>query len=354
MSKNKKIICFIDSFNSGGAQKQMAMLANGLSKNNQVTTLQYHDLNFFSRLLENNISQKKILTRNRLMRIIKILLYFNKKNPEVIISFLHGPNNYAALYKMIFFWRRVTLVVGERNLNHKGLKLKDLIIRFSHLFATFIVCNSNAQKLVLSKYFKRKLYFIPNGTDFKFNNQTSEAKKTKSKQVKLVVAARFIKQKNPLGLIKAIEKMDNVSVYWYGELFKHLPTYDQAIEYIKKNGVNNFYFMGSSKNIYAEFEKYDAMILPSYYEGCPNAIIDGMLCKMPILASDVSDNKLYLEHQDYLLFDPFNPKDISSKIKVFLSLDNDALNTISKQNFKHAKKHFDHKTMINNYLKLIE
>ena len=90
---NKKIVCFIDSFNSGGAQKQMVMLANGLSKKNSFITLQYHDLNFFSKLLRKKIIRKKVLTTNKLIRIIKIVSFFRKENPEVIISFLHGPNN---------------------------------------------------------------------------------------------------------------------------------------------------------------------------------------------------------------------------------------------------------------------
>ena len=111
--------------------------------------------------------------------------------------------------------------------------------------------------------------------------------------------------------------------------------------------------MGSVENIYHEFEKYDAMILPSYYEGCPNAIIDGMFCGLPILASDVSDNRLYLEHQSSLLFNPHDPKDIYSKINIFLSLDTNNLDYISKKNIESAKKHFDHKNMVNNYLNLL-
>ena len=47
---NEKIVCFIDSFNSGGS-KTDGYVANGLSKKNRVITLQYHDLNFFSKIV---------------------------------------------------------------------------------------------------------------------------------------------------------------------------------------------------------------------------------------------------------------------------------------------------------------
>ena len=41
-----KVICFIDSLNGGGAQKQIILLANGLSEKYDVSILYYHNLNF--------------------------------------------------------------------------------------------------------------------------------------------------------------------------------------------------------------------------------------------------------------------------------------------------------------------
>ena len=69
----KNVVCFIDSFNSGGAQKQMVMLANGLCVKNKVKTLQYHDLNFFSEFLNKSIFQYKVLMTNKFSRIFGIL-----------------------------------------------------------------------------------------------------------------------------------------------------------------------------------------------------------------------------------------------------------------------------------------
>ena len=106
-------------------------------------------------------------------------------------------------------------------------------------------------------------------------------------------------------------------------------------------------------NINKELIKYDALILPSFYEGCPNAIIDAMYCGLPVLASDVSDNRIYLEHQNELLFDPYSIDDIILKIKYFTSLDLSELKSISQNNILKAKKYFDVDVMVNNYLKLI-
>lgn len=349
-----KIVCFIDSFAGGGAQKQMVVLANGLSKSYTVKTLQYHNLDFFSKLLNPNIEKVKIIDSNKLVRVIKLLIFFYKENPSVIISFLYGPNNYAALYKLIFFWRKTNLIAGERNLNPNKLNLKDFLVRLGHLFATHIVCNSNAQKQKLSKYFKKKLVFIPNGAIQDIRCKKIFNEKKKSNAVRLVVPARFLDQKNPIGLIKSIQNLKNVEVYWYGKVFKHFPIYNEAMSYIKNNSINNFHLMPSTINIHAELIKYDALILPSFYEGCPNAIIDAMNCGLPVLASDVSDNRMYLDHQDMLLFNPHDVSDIVSKIKHFISLDLSEIKSISKNNILMAKKYFNPDIMVNNYIKLIK
>ena len=333
--KSKKIICFTDSFNSGGAQKQMVMLANGLSTTNKVKTLQYHDLNFFSELLNKSIFQHKVLMTNKLSRIFGILKVLNKENPDIIIAYLTGPNNYAAFYKMIFFWRKTTLIVGERNLNINKLTTRDLIIRFSHLIANSIVCNSNAQKSILQKVFGEKVRFIPNGT----NIDNIELKNIAKKNYNLIVPARFI-------------NLPNVDVYWYGEIFKEYDIYKNCIDFIKNNNLKNFHFKDSVNNIYDEMLKYDALMLPSFYEGCPNAIIDAMLLGLPVLASNVSDNQIYLKHQKEFLFDPNNTEDIQRAIKLFYNTDIKRLKVISDNNIIQAKIFFDPKNMVTNYINL--
>ncbi|MDA8895358.1 glycosyltransferase [Flavobacteriales bacterium] len=344
----KNIVCLIDSFNSGGAQKQMVMLVNGLCESNKVKTLQYHDINFFSDLLNKSVFQHKVLKSNKLSRIFHILKVLYKERPDIIISFLTSPNNYAALYKMIFFWRKTTLIVGERNLNINKLTTRDLITRFSHFIANFIVCNSDAQKNNLQKIFGEKVRFFPNGTFI----DKIEFKNITNRNYHLIVSARFVNQKNPMGLLKALKNLSNIHVYWYGEIFKEHDIYKESIEFIKNNNLKNFHFKAPTKDILSEMLKYDALILPSFYEGCPNAIIDAMLVGLPVLASNVSDNQIYLEHQKEFLFDPNNTDDIQRTIKLFYNTDIKRIKAISENNITQAKIFFDPKKMILNYIRL--
>lgn len=356
----KKIICFSDSFNSGGAQKQLMMLANGLvDRNYEVATLQYYNLNFFSKYLDNRILRIEIIHKNKFIRIIKILYSLFLFKPNCIISFLHVPNNYAALYKVIFFWRKTTFITGERNLNVADLSFKDFLIRIPHLFANRIVCNSNAQLLKLKPYFGKKLKFIANGTDSKLIKTKNFNYKTYSQSKRrFIVSARFTTQKNPLLLLKAIKVLKNnlnFEVHWYGEVSGIDPIVNECYEYIEKNELGSYFILHKpTNNIYDTMVEYDALILPSLYEGCPNAIIDAMFCGLPVLASNVSDNSIYLSHQQELIFNPTSVDDLVDKLIHFINLSIYEIEIIGKENIQKAHDYFDQKRMVNDYIKLLE
>jgi hypothetical protein len=284
-----------------------------------------------------------------------LLKYLYIQNPVVIISFLEGPNFYSSLYKALFFWRRTKLIVGERNYNINKLKFTDILKRLGHFSSTYIVCNSHAQQQKLLPYFGSKTRVIPNGSEIERNDFLKQYNSPLNQQLNLIVPARFIDQKNPLSLLKALTKTKNINVFWYGEVFPDYEIYKQCKEYIEVNNLSyKFYFKPPVKDIYAEMVKYDALILPSKHEGCPNAIIDAMCCVMPILASQVSDNMIYLNDQKELTFNPNSIDEIVSVLNYFKSLSIDARSKIGSVNFQNAKTFFDVNKMVNEYKYLIE
>ncbi len=57
--------------------------------------------------------------------------------------------------------------------------------------------------------------------------------------------------------------------------------------------------------------------MPSYFEGLPNAACEAISCGLPLIISDVCDNKILVDKLNGYLFDPYNPKDIAKKIISF-------------------------------------
>lgn len=355
-----KILCFIDSFTSGGAQKQMVMLVNGLyDAGYEVTTLQYRSHDFFANLIRDDVKRIFVHERGKFSKIMQLIKSIRDQNPDIIISFLSGPNNYAALYKFTHFWRSTFLICGERNVNVNKLGFKDYLIRFCYLFANNVICNSHKQTEKIARIFGAKVKFIPNGIDKAIVTSKKNYVKNHGDLYRFIIPARFSTQKNPFTLLKAAKKLKQESIkvefHWFGEIFSGEPTVKESLLFREEEDLADYFLIHAPiKSIFEELIKYDALILPSIYEGCSNAVIDGMLCGLPILASDVSDNLMYLSHQKEFIFKPLSCEDIAKKIENFMKLKGSQLENIGKENARKANDFFDHHKMVKKYINLFK
>jgi glycosyltransferase involved in cell wall biosynthesis len=69
------------------------------------------------------------------------------------------------------------------------------------------------------------------------------------------------------------------------------------------------------------FPEYDALVHPSFIEGLPNAICEALACGLPILAGDVCDHALLVEHNvNGYLFDPGLSESIAESLVAFAEL----------------------------------
>lgn len=112
-----KILCFIDSLGTGGAQRQMVEVAKGFKeKGHEVSFLTYHNINFFKPELDkHSIPVKTIEESNYVKRLFKIRKIIRKHQPDAVLSFLEAANFMATLAG--FPSRKWKLVVGERSAN---------------------------------------------------------------------------------------------------------------------------------------------------------------------------------------------------------------------------------------------
>jgi hypothetical protein len=145
-----KLLCVIDCLGPGGAQRQLVELALGIKENgNEVTFLTYHNNPFFNANIEKaGIIVISLNEPNYLKRFFRIRHYIRNGNFDSVLSFLEGANFLCEFSGLPF--RRWNLVVGERSANPKILKsLKLKIYRWFHLFADYIVANSNSNLQII-------------------------------------------------------------------------------------------------------------------------------------------------------------------------------------------------------------
>lgn len=96
----------------------------------------------------------------------------------------------------------------------------------------------------------------------------------------------------------------------------------RKLEAIKeKHNLKNFFLLGSvnHKELIKILSRSSVFVLPSYYEGLPNTILESMACETPVIASNVKgNNELVKNDFNGCLFERGNAVDLADKIEKLL------------------------------------
>lgn len=364
-----KILLFIDSLGSGGAQRQLVGLAHLLKNTNRhkLKVITYFDFPFYEEFLRKNQVDYEFISQasNKYSRLFYIYRYFIKFKPDIVVSYLDTPNIIASFIRFIGI--NFKLVVSERNTT-QVLNIKGRLKFFLYRFADVIVPNSFTQRNYIIDHYpclSKKIKTITNFVDVDYFQPVKQLNNPK-KILKILVVARFEPQKNTLFLLEAINQLVNknkycIKVNWYGNNFFNngLPTkksnyFLEVKSKIKSLGLdNNFKLHQQTNNILTAYQETDIFCLPSLYEGFPNVICEAMSCGKPILASDVCDNShLVTNDVNGYLFDPYN---LDSFIKAISNyyLSRNKIYEHGKQSRLISLEKFTKEQFLENYLQII-
>src|SRR4030042_4654617 len=168
--KKKTILIYVWNLGLGGVQKKVVELANYLNKNRPeyqlVILVKYA---FPTSLLEKlkkikNIkiySYKSYRVKNQLVKLLSfcwlIKLYW-KIDPDIVLTFLCRFSVYMAILKIIFFWKKVVLVLNEEIFTSNYLKLTEgsywaYLIKVFYPQANLIIAQTETIKSDLHHHF---------------------------------------------------------------------------------------------------------------------------------------------------------------------------------------------------------
>ena len=108
-------------------------------------------------------------------------------------------------------------------------------------------------------------------------------------------------------------------------------------------------FMGWKENARAHLEHFDVFVLPSNNEAFPLTIVEAMLAKVPVIATDVgSVNEAIVDRFSGILISNNEPDTISRAIEDLMT--NEGLRKqVVKNGFTKASTEFTESTMISKY-----
>lgn len=335
-----KALLVIENLGSGGAERQITGLAIQLKQHGfNVGVLYYHDDVFYKHKLDENGVYSELYSPalNRYTRVFKLCKRVNELKPDIVVSFLPGPNVALSIGKLLGILH-TKLVVSERNYTWKWT-FKNRLFVYLYLRNQAIVANSTAEANNIKERFpilREKVFSIPNFVEY---DQFLPAKSEKSTKLRILTVARIRDYKNVHGMIKTATILKNMGVDfiidWYG--YNYNDSYGNEIsELIRSNDLSQYFFLREpTKNIEELYPKYDLFCLPSFKEGYPNVIIEAMSCQLPIICSRICENpNIVKEGVNGFLFNPNDPMDIAKAVLNFSNLSEDERFNMGLQNRK--------------------
>lgn len=285
-----KILFCIGNLLKGGAERVAVNLCNYLINENEITIVttigkksEYKlDKKIKVECLESEETNKNFILKNinrmkALNKIVKI------ENPDIIISFLPEPS-----YRILFlklFKHKLKVIVSVRNdpkIEYKFI-INRIIMKILYPLADGFVLQTKEAQEYFNKKIQKKSVIIPNPIKEEFICEPYNGEREKI----IVTVGRLEEQKNHKMLIEAFGKLPKqfseykLIIYGEGNLRERL---EEQIKELKLT--NRVLLPGQVDNIKEKIYKASLFVLPSNYEGMPNALMEAMALGIPCISTD--------------------------------------------------------------------
>lgn len=288
-SGKMKIVFIISSLQSGGAERVISILANGLThRGHSVEIICLNQCEIFYKIegsvkvnfiAEPSISSNLFFGFLKNLRIVwRLINSLRDKKPNVLISFITKVNLLTIIAN---FFLRKPLLISER-----ANPLRDpigSILKISRFFLYRLTEGLVIQTDFAGKYFER--FAVPL---FKIYNPVIEfehpVRLHKNQKVVLGVG-RFTKEKGFDLLIEAFfaAKIPDWTLWLVGDG----PERKSLESLASRLGIKErIVFWGRKENIGWFYENCGVFVLPSRHEGFPNSLLEAMMAGLPVIASD--------------------------------------------------------------------
>lgn len=317
-----KILHFVHSLVSGGAEKQLRLLSGGLDKkrfevaifcvNDDGSDIDCSDITIFKAKKTKRFSLSYWYELNKVVKnfspdLVHVWLPASVSIPAMVISRMHRK-------KVIFSYR-------NKMYFHRPLSYPEFFI--AGICADRIISNHDiVDSHRLFKWLYRKKCGVV------INNAVSVPKEFTKTDIdfqvgrRMVFVGRLTEQKNLFRLVQALSGV-NKKHGWRLEVFGEGEDRAAIEEWISdKNLGEKIILKGFSTSVYSELNTASALLFPSLKEGMPNVLVEAMAIGLPIVAADIAGNRSVVGWEDeesVVWVDPWDIGDMSEKINNFLS-----------------------------------
>ena len=355
-----KIVCIIESLGPGGAERQIAYLASLLKRAGEDVELwTYYPNDFYKAILDDGGVPYRCIdaARNKYRRVFVIKRLLRKHNTDAVIAYLDTCSMMMCVIKLL--GARFRLIVSERSHTLKQTfrtRIKYLLYRK----ADAIVPNSFSETNQIKKnaaWLDNRITTIVNYIDTdKFIPSTGRF--WEDGILRLIGVGRISDAKNLLLLAEAVAAVNRgkcvVSIDWFGDTTDKTLR-EKLVGRIGELGIKDkFVLHPQVTQIERFYPAYEALCLPSVYEGFPNVVCEAMSCGLPIICSNVCDNGFLVEDgTNGVLFDPNSSEEIANAFLRYMKEMRCEREGIRERNREKIKSICSKDVFVKQYLQLI-
>lgn len=259
--------------------------------------------------LDTTAQNKERLFITRMFQALKRIILFVFKiiflKPDYILLFAANGWSFRekgllasigkSFNKTVIFAPRSGVILKDIERNHK---FKSIITKTLNNIDV-LICQSNFWKSFYSKYNENgslRMKIIQNWVDIN-NYKNTKSKVSSPRKYCIFFLGWVVKNKGILDLVKAINLVDHdVELHIGGDGNQINDVKKLATKYGISDKIKLHGWVHASRK-FELLKKADLFVLPSYFEGYPNSIIEAMASKIPVLASDIPSIKEIIKHK---------------------------------------------------------
>jgi len=353
---NIKVAVFCKTFLKGGAEKQALTLSKLLVRENidtyiiswQKDNIDDSNRNFID---DNNLKfiGLKGCFLNKLYQFIRIL---RKYEINIVISYLTLANFVSGVSK--FFNKELVSIGGIRNEHLPYYKL--IFEKWIHNYLSDLTVFNNysaKEKFSVRGFNTDKICVIHNAVS---NNRHEETLKPAGKELQIFTVARFVEQKDfktALNTIKILAGRNRNKSFKY-VIAGYGPLESEIRAMIVQLGISGYIQIHiNPPDVSDLLHNSDIFLSTSLFEGLSNSIMEAMSAGLPVVATDVGDNR-------YLVKDGVNGflvpcrdySQLADKLELILESE-DLRKEFGENGRKLIEKNFSEDKLIDNYIELL-
>jgi glycosyltransferase involved in cell wall biosynthesis len=310
----KKRISVVSNTSFNIVNFRLGLIKSLQNAGHSVVAIAPHD-NYSDVLIQEGIDfiPLEILSRKGTNPLKDILLIkefyklYKKEKIDITLQYTIKPNIYGTIATIFGKTKSICTVTGLGYVflnNNLSSKIAKILYKIAFKFANKVLFQNN-DDLALFKELnlvntKKSLVVAGSGIDTRLFNLENFTR-TKNNGVHFLMIARLLVDKGireyvaAARIVKQLHPETVFSIIGDIDLENPASIHKEELETWKREGVITF--LGHKSDVRQDIANCDCVVLPSYREGLPRAILEGMAMSKPCIVSDVPGCRHTIDHE---------------------------------------------------------